>query len=144
MSSTFRILQEINDAKDKGYIIMEARPIPAQGYPDLDEHLDRLEIEGSLIRIKETVDKDQEMPPLVRRQFRGGIKKKDPKAFLFEKPVLAEGKAYQDVRHVHDPARQYSYTTDATVAGLSYVSARIRIVEDYQIEPYGSTLLCVL
>ena len=116
---------------------MEACPIAAQGYPDLDEHLDRLEIEGLLIRIKETVDKDQEMPPLVRRQFRGGIREKDLKAFRFEKPVLAEGKAYQDVRHVHDPTRQYWNTTDATVAGLAYVSARIRIVADYQIEPDG-------
>jgi 3-polyprenyl-4-hydroxybenzoate decarboxylase len=101
---------------------MEARQAPA-GYSDLDEGLERLEIEGLLIRTKEPVDKDQEMHPFVRRQFCGGIKEKDPKAFLFEKPVDAEGKVYQDVRRVHDLARHYSYVTDATVAGVSYISA---------------------
>lgn len=69
---------------------MEARQAPASGYSDLDEGLERLEIEGLLIRIKEPVDKDQEMHPFVRWQFRGGIKEKDPKAFLFEKPVDRE------------------------------------------------------
>jgi UbiD family decarboxylase len=34
------------------------------------------------------------MHPLVRWQFRGGIKEKDRKAFLFEKPIDAQGKAY--------------------------------------------------
>ena len=34
------------------------------------------------------------MHPLVRWQFRGGIKEKDRKAFLFEKPVDASGKSY--------------------------------------------------
>ena len=40
------------------------------------------------------MDKDQEMHPLVRWQFRGGIKEKDRKAFLFEQPVDAKGKRY--------------------------------------------------
>jgi 4-hydroxy-3-polyprenylbenzoate decarboxylase len=60
-------------------------------YPDLHEHLERVEREGLLIRVKEPVDKDQEMHPLVRWQFRGGIKEKDRKAFLFEKPIDAKG-----------------------------------------------------
>lgn len=68
--------------------------VPARRYPDLHEHLERLEREGLLIRIKEPVDKDQEMHPLVRWQFRGGIKEKDRKAFLFERPVDAQGKTY--------------------------------------------------
>jgi 4-hydroxy-3-polyprenylbenzoate decarboxylase len=63
-------------------------------YPDLHDHLERLEREGLLIRIGDPVCKDQEMHPLVRWQFRGGIKEKDRKAFLFEKPVDAQGKAY--------------------------------------------------
>src|SRR5919112_6396034 len=63
-------------------------------YPDLHEHLERLEREGLLIRVKEPVDKDQEMHPLVRWQFRGGIKEKDRKAFIFEKPLDAKGKTY--------------------------------------------------
>jgi UbiD family decarboxylase len=68
--------------------------IAPRQYPDLHEHLDRLEREGLLVRVTEPVDKDQEMHPLVRWQFRGGIKEKDRKAFLFEKPVDAKGKNY--------------------------------------------------
>lgn len=63
-------------------------------YPDLREHLERLEKEGLLVRVKEPVCKDREMHPLVRWQFRGGIKEKDRKAFLFEKPTDAKGKYY--------------------------------------------------
>jgi 4-hydroxy-3-polyprenylbenzoate decarboxylase len=68
--------------------------IPPRNYPDLHDHLDRLEREGLLIRVREPVCKDQEMHPLVRWQFRGGIKEKDRKAFLFEKPIDAQGKPY--------------------------------------------------
>jgi 4-hydroxy-3-polyprenylbenzoate decarboxylase len=70
------------------------KAVPARGYPDLHDHLERLEREGLLVRVKDAVDKDQEMHPLVRWQFRGGIKEKDRKAFLFEKPVDAHGKRY--------------------------------------------------
>jgi UbiD family decarboxylase len=63
-------------------------------YPDLHEHLERLERAGLLIRIADPVCKDREMHPLVRWQFRGGIKEKDRKAFLFEKPIDARGRAY--------------------------------------------------
>lgn len=68
--------------------------VPSRMYPDLHEHIERLEREGLLIRVTEPVDKDQEMHPLVRWQFRGGIKEKDRKAFLFEKPVDAKGKKF--------------------------------------------------
>src|SRR5512147_954426 len=81
-------------AKKKSATVTKWRAVPARQYPDLHEHLERLEREGLLIRVKEAVDKDQEMHPLVRWQFRGGIKEKDRKAFLFEKPVDAKGKRY--------------------------------------------------
>ncbi len=68
--------------------------IAPRRYPDLHDHLNRLEREGLLIRIGDPVCKDQEMHPLVRWQFRGGIKEKDRKAFLFEKPTDAQGKTY--------------------------------------------------
>ncbi|MGH7825052.1 MAG: UbiD family decarboxylase [Candidatus Binatia bacterium] len=70
------------------------KAIPPRMYPDLHEHLEHLEREGLLVRVTQPVDKDQEMHPLVRWQFRGGIKEKDRKAFLFEKPVDARGKQY--------------------------------------------------
>src|SRR5687767_8385395 len=81
-------------SNEKSATVTKLTMIPPRQYPDLHEHLDRLEREGLLIRVKEPVDKDQEMHPLVRWQFRGGIKEKDRKAFLFEKPVDAKGKTY--------------------------------------------------
>ena len=79
-------------SNEKSATVTKLTVIAPRQYPDLHEHLDRLEREGLLIRVKEPVDKDQEMHPLVRWQFRGGIKEKDRKAFLFEKPVDAKGK----------------------------------------------------
>lgn len=70
------------------------RTIARKQYPDLHDHIARLEREGLLIRVKEPVDKDQEMHPLVRWQFRGGIKEKERRAFLFEQPIDARGKRY--------------------------------------------------
>jgi len=81
-------------AKKKLAVAEKVSTIPPRGYPDLHDHLEQLEREGLLIRIKEPVDKDQEMHPLVRWQFRGGIKEKDRKAFLFEQPVDAKGTRY--------------------------------------------------
>jgi UbiD family decarboxylase len=81
-------------SKKKSATVTNLRALAPRQYPDLHDHLERLEREGLLIRIKEPVDKDQEMHPLVRWQFRGGIKEKDRKAFLFEKPVDAKGKVY--------------------------------------------------
>ena len=46
---------------------------PARGYPDLHEHVLALAREGLLLMIEEPINKDTEMHPLVRWQFRGGI-----------------------------------------------------------------------
>ena len=43
-----------------------------RGYADLHDHLDRLDKAGLLLRIDAPVNKDTEMHPLVRWQFRGG------------------------------------------------------------------------
>ena len=66
----------------------------ARGYADLHEHLDRLEAAGLLYRIDEPVNKDTELHPLVRWQFRGGIAEKDRKAFLFTNVVDSIGRRY--------------------------------------------------
>ena len=63
-------------------------------YADLHEHLARLERAGLLHRISEPVDKDSELHPLVRWQYRGGIAEKDRKAFLFTHVVDAKGRRY--------------------------------------------------
>jgi len=67
---------------------------PARGYPDLHDHLRTLEKEGLLVTVDRVINKDTEMHPLVRWQFRGGIAEKDRKAFLFTNVVDAKGKHY--------------------------------------------------
>ena len=63
-------------------------------YPDLHEHLRALKEAGLLITVERPINKDTELHPLVRWQFRGGIAEKDRKAFLF-KNVVVEGLEYE-------------------------------------------------
>jgi UbiD family decarboxylase len=64
------------------------------GYADLHEHIARLDAAGLLYRIDEPVNKDTEMHPLVRWQFRGGIPEPERKAFLFTNVVDSKGRRY--------------------------------------------------
>ena len=63
-------------------------------YTDIREHLRQLEENHYLIRIKRPINKDTEMHPLVRLQFRGGIPADERKAFLFENVTDSRGKNY--------------------------------------------------
>jgi 4-hydroxy-3-polyprenylbenzoate decarboxylase len=63
-------------------------------YPDLHEHLDALARAGHLIRVDRPIDKDTELHPLVRWQFRGGIPEAQRKAFLFTNVVDGSGRRY--------------------------------------------------
>src|SRR5580765_6834552 len=63
-------------------------------YPDLHEHLEALDKAGLLIRVQRAINKDTEMHPLVRWQFRGGIAEKDRKAFLFSHVTDSKGRKY--------------------------------------------------
>ena len=63
-------------------------------YADLHEHLAALERAGLLIRVDRAINKDTEMHPLVRWQFRGGIAERDRKAFLFNNVVDSKNKKY--------------------------------------------------
>src|SRR5262252_3761342 len=69
-------------------------PENSRGYPDLHEHLRALDKAGLLVTIDRKINKDTEMHPLVRWQFRGGIEEKDRKAFLFTTVVDAKGRKY--------------------------------------------------
>lgn len=60
-------------------------------YRDLHEHLDLLDDAGLLVRVHREIDKDTEMHPLVRWQFRGGIREVDRKAFLFDNVIDGTG-----------------------------------------------------
>ena len=64
-------------------------------YPkDLREYLRLLEEKGKLIRIKREINKDTELHPLVRLQFRG-LPQEERKVFLFENVIDAKGKRYR-------------------------------------------------
>lgn len=63
-------------------------------YNDLHEHLELLEKKGLLIRITRDINKDTELHPLVRWQYRGGIAEEDRKAFFFENVTDAKGKKF--------------------------------------------------
>ncbi len=62
-------------------------------YRDLRECVKALEEKGKLTRIKREINKDTELHPLVRWQFRG-LPEEERKAFLFENVVDVKGKKY--------------------------------------------------
>lgn len=68
---------------------------PPRSYHDLQEHLGELAKAGLLLKIDRPIDKDSEMHPLVRWQFRGGIAENQRKAFLFTQPVNRAGRIYE-------------------------------------------------
>jgi 4-hydroxy-3-polyprenylbenzoate decarboxylase len=67
---------------------------PPRNYPDLHEHIRALDEAGLLITVNRLINKDTEMHPLVRWQFRGGIEEKDRKAFLFTNVTDSKGHKY--------------------------------------------------
>ncbi len=62
-------------------------------YKDIREHVKALEANNKLARIKRQINKDTELMPLVRWQFRG-LPEKQRMAFLFENVVDVKGKKY--------------------------------------------------
>ena len=71
-----------------------ATDAPRRAYPDLHEHLEALKRAGLLITVDRPINKDTEMHPLVRWQFRGGIEEPDRKAFLFTDVTDSKGRKY--------------------------------------------------
>jgi 4-hydroxy-3-polyprenylbenzoate decarboxylase len=69
-------------------------PQHARSYPDLHEHVLALAREGLLVVVDEPINKDTEMHPLVRWQYRGGIAESERKAFLFTQPTDSKGRRY--------------------------------------------------
>ena len=50
-----------------------------RGYYDLHEHIERLRDAGLLFTVDREINKDTEMHPLVRWQYRGGVEEEDRK-----------------------------------------------------------------
>ena len=65
-----------------------------RGYPDLHDHVLALHRAGLLIVVDEPINKDTEMHPLVRWQYRGGIAEGDRRAFLFTQATDGKGARY--------------------------------------------------
>src|SRR5689334_17921237 len=65
-----------------------------RGYPDLHDHVLALHRAGLLVVVDEPINKDTEMHPLVRWQYRGGIAERDRRAFLFTQPTDGKGARY--------------------------------------------------
>ncbi len=63
-------------------------------YHDLHAHIAALEKKGLLVRVKRPMNKDTEIHPLVRWQFRGGLEEKERRGFLFENVHDAKGRKY--------------------------------------------------
>src|SRR5476651_1714392 len=63
-------------------------------YPDLHDHVRALDEAGLLVTVDRPINKDTEMHPLVRWQFRGGIAEKHRKAFLFTNIIDSKGRRY--------------------------------------------------
>src|SRR3977135_3743088 len=61
--------------------------------PSLGKYVEGLEQAGKLVRITIPINKDTELHPLVRLQFRG-LPESERKAFLFENIVDSQGRQY--------------------------------------------------
>ena len=64
-----------------------------KAYPDLRAFIQRLDDEGLLLRVRRQINKDTELHPLVRWQYRG-LKEPARKAFLFENVADSNGRSY--------------------------------------------------
>jgi 4-hydroxy-3-polyprenylbenzoate decarboxylase len=73
---------------------MAPKDSPTARYRDLRAHIAMLEHEGLLHRIDAPINKDTEMHPLVRWQYRGGVPDAERKAFLFTNVTDSLGRKY--------------------------------------------------
>ena len=62
-------------------------------YKDLREYIQALQDAGELVRIRRQINKDTELMPLVRLQYRG-LPEEQRKAFIFESMVDVRGREY--------------------------------------------------
>jgi len=67
---------------------------PPRAYPDLHDHIEALRQAGLLVVVDRPINKDTEMHPLVRWQFRGGIREEDRRAFLFTNVTDSKGRTF--------------------------------------------------
>lgn len=66
----------------------------SQTYPSFQSHLKILEEKGLVCHIYKEINKDTELHPLVRWQFRGNIPESERKAFVFHNVTDSNGRKY--------------------------------------------------
>lgn len=98
--------------------------VGARGYPDLHAHVLALAKQGLLVVVDEPINKDTEMHPLVRWQYRGGIPESERKAFLFTQPTDSKGRRYDSA---------------VLVAGLAATPAVYRVGFGRPLDQIGET-----
>ena len=91
-------------------------------YKDVREHLKALQERGKLIHIKREINKDTELMPLVRWQFRG-LEEKERKAFLFENVIDVKGTRYTMPVTVGTLAARFT----SSLAALTYSSSSVHV-----------------
>src|SRR5262245_36881895 len=69
-------------------------PAPEGPPSDFQDHLAKLEAHALLVRIDAPINKDTELHPLVRWQFRGGLREDQRRAFLFTNVIDGAGRRY--------------------------------------------------
>jgi 4-hydroxy-3-polyprenylbenzoate decarboxylase len=84
----------MEQSRDPLELYRDGVPAHPRCYPDLHEHVLALARAGLLHVIEEPINKDTEMHPLVRWQYRGGIPEAERKAFLFTQPTDSKGRRY--------------------------------------------------
>jgi UbiD family decarboxylase len=72
----------------------DGAPKHPRAYADLHEHVLALAEQDLLVVVDEPINKDTEMHPLVRWQYRGRIPERERKAFLFTQPTDSKGRRY--------------------------------------------------
>jgi 4-hydroxy-3-polyprenylbenzoate decarboxylase len=86
--------QALAKRRKKAYRTTKVRPVEfSKPYSDLREFIAQLEQNGKLLRIRREINKDTELHPLVRWQFRG-LKEDGRKAFLFESVTDSKKRKY--------------------------------------------------
>ena len=84
----------MHSARDALDPYRDGAPAHARAYADLHAHVLALRRADLLHVIDEPINKDTEMHPLVRWQYRGGIPEAGRKAFLFTQPTDSKGRRY--------------------------------------------------
>jgi UbiD family decarboxylase len=105
------------------------------GYPDLHDHIRALEEKGLLMRVARPINKDTEMHPLVRWQFRGGIPESQRRAFLFVDVTDSKGRRFDIPVAVGILASNRAIYSTGIGCDVEHIREKWDHAEQHPIEP---------